>query len=141
VFKLVYVSRAAATLGLSDVRSMVERAQKKNASWEITGFLCLHNGVFLQYLEGEESAVRALYTEICCDSRHDIVRMVELGHQTERNFTGWQMRYLDDYYLGQLALENMLEGVLMEFGRGNVEERRAYAMANRLVGRIAELAH
>ncbi len=78
--------------------------------------------------------------KISNDWRHEILRTVELGHQGERNFFNWQMRFLDEHYLGQIAIEEMLGGVLLEFGRGSIEDARVHAMANRLVGRVAALA-
>ena len=141
MFKLVYVSRAAPHVGRDEVRSIADRAQVKNSVLGVTGFLCLHDGIFLQYLEGEESAVRDLFGAIRCDDRHTILRVIELGHQADRNFATWGMRYLDDDFLGHMVIEDVLKGVVLEFGRGQVEEWRAHAMADRLVGRIAALAH
>lgn len=141
MFKLVYISRAMPHMGRDEVRSITDRAQVKNSVLGVTGFLRLQEGVFLQYLEGEEAAVRDLFATISRDHRHTVLRAIELGHQPDRNFATWDMRYLDDDFLGQTAIEDVLRGVLLEFGRGHVEEWRAHAMADRLVGRIATLVH
>ncbi len=137
VYKLAYVSRATNSLMREEVESMVDRAQQKNAEWGITGFLCLRNDMFLQYLEGEESAVNTLFETIRNDPRHEVLSVARLGHQPLRNFADWRMRFLDDYYLGQNAIEDLLEGILREFGRGTVDARRIAAMADRLVKRVA----
>ena len=137
MFKLAYVSHAAPDLTDEEIQRIVERSQLKNARVGITGFLCLRGRTFLQYLEGGELSVVELMDTIRNDPRHEVIKTVVLGNQDQRNFLGWQMQFLDDSFFGQVALEDVLEGVLREFGRGVVEEARARAMADRLVGRIA----
>lgn len=139
-YKLAYVSRAAEGLGRDDVQSIVDQAAAKNAEWGITGFLCLRDGVFLQYLEGEESAVTTLFETIRQDPRHTILTIARLGHQPHRNFANWRMQFLDEHYLGQVAAEDMLEGILRELGRGTVDAKRVASMADHMVTRIAATA-
>ena len=140
MYKLAYVSRAAETLTRDDVQSIVDHAQRKNTERGITGFMCLRDGLFLQYLEGDEAAVNALFEVIKNDPRHEVLTTARLGFQLLRHFADWQMRFLDDHYLGQKSIEEMLEGILLEFGRGTVDARRVSAMADRLVERIATAA-
>ncbi|MEO0531472.1 MAG: hypothetical protein AAF266_12985, partial [Planctomycetota bacterium] len=72
--------------------------------------------------------------------RHDVLTVARLGHQPERNFAHWRMQFLDDHYLGQHTIQDHLEGILREFGRGTIDARRIAAMADRLVERIAAAA-
>lgn len=139
MYKLVYVSRATELLTRDEVQLIVDRAQQKNAELGITGFLCMRGDMFLQYLEGEESTVNSLYETIRTDSRHTVLTTARLGHQSVRNFNNWRMQFLDDHYLGQYAIEDHLEGILRELGRGTVDARRVSAMADRLVSRIADV--
>lgn len=140
MLKLAYVSRAAPWLTPEGVQEIVEHSQQKNARLGVTGFLCLRDGMFVQYLEGDDDTVRGLMATIHDDPRHEVFKSVELGCQPHRNFHGWSMRYLDNHFLGQLAIEDLLEGVLLEFGRGVINELTAHAMAHRLVTRIAAAA-
>ncbi len=137
MYKLAYVSRADKLLTRDDVQEMVDRAQQKNAECGVTGFLCLRDGIFLQYLEGEESTINSLFETIRNDTRHEVLTTARLGHQPMRNFSDWQMQFLDDYFLGQNAIEDILEGTLLEFGRGTVNAQRIAAMANQLISRVA----
>lgn len=137
MFKLAYVSRAAGEMPPGEVDRIVVNAQHKNAEWGITGFLCLRDGMFLQCLEGEESAVRELFNTIRQDSRHDIVAVADLGHSPERSFPAWKMRFLEDHFLGQRSLEDALEGAVLEMGRGTLNESHVAALANRVIDRIA----
>jgi hypothetical protein len=119
---------------------MVERSQMKNARIGVTGFLCLRDDMFLQYLEGEQQVVLDLMDEIEHDSRHEVIKIMHLGHQPERNFHDWQMRYLDKSYMGHLALEDRMQSLMKDLVRGQLGEVEAIDLADRLVGRIAEVA-
>lgn len=140
MYKLAYVSQAAEGLTRDDVQSIVDHAAIKNADWDITGFLCLRDGVFLQYLEGDESAVSTLFETIRNDPRHAIITVARLGHQHRRNFAHWRMQFLDDHQLGQVAAEDILEGILLELGRGTADAKRIESMADHMVSRIAAAA-
>lgn len=93
--------------------------------------------MFLQYLQGEESAVNTLFETIPNDPRHEVLSVARLSHQPLRNFADWRIRFLDSYDLGQNAIEDLLEGILREVGRGTIDARRIAGMADRLVGRVA----
>lgn len=137
MYKLAYISRAAPDLSEEGVQEIVAQAGRRNAEIGVTGFLCLRDGVFLQYLEGPEREVLELFDKIRADTRHEMIKSACLGRQTDRNFSSWSMRYLDSHYFGQLAIEDLLEGALLEFGRGTIDPTRAHAMADRLIARIA----
>ena len=52
----------------------------------VTGALSLSNGIFLQCLEGERSAVNALYHHILKDKRHNKPEVLALEEITQRQF-------------------------------------------------------
>lgn len=65
-----YASRTVAILGPGDVKDILQISARNNQAAGITGALCLSNGIFLQQLEGDRTAVNALYHRILKDSRH-----------------------------------------------------------------------
>ena len=138
--RLIYLSRAKPWLDEVQVQAIVDKSAANNLHRGIMGFLCLREGHFLQYLEGEEGPVNDLYAKLCEDDRHEITRTVLLDPHKDKFFCDWNMRWLDKHFLGQLALEDKLVGVMQECGRGKVDENRVREMAERLVELIAEKA-
>lgn len=53
----------------------------------------VRGGVFLQLLEGEESAVESLYQKITSDPRHQHVTRIFLVRDGERVFPNWSMGF------------------------------------------------
>ncbi|HKQ10718.1 MAG TPA: BLUF domain-containing protein, partial [Rhizomicrobium sp.] len=62
--QLLYVSNTALEIGLNDLDRILTTSRRNNAMMGITGLLLFIDGGFLQILEGEERAVRELYTRI-----------------------------------------------------------------------------
>ena len=54
----------------------VDKFRIKNKSCGISGVLCSGEGVFLQVLEGERSAVSKLFAIICRDNRHTDIELL-----------------------------------------------------------------
>ncbi|VWX60862.1 Sensor of blue light, FAD-binding domain [Burkholderiales bacterium 8X] len=88
--RLVYKSRAHAKLSM-DLRDILASSQKNNPALGLTGALCFLDGVYLQYLEGEESNLMGLYKRIKSDPRHKDSVVLERSHITERAFPTWSM--------------------------------------------------
>ncbi|SLN51709.1 Sensors of blue-light using FAD [Pseudoruegeria aquimaris] len=61
---------------------------------------------FLQYLEGEEPALRRLIARISQDPRHEAVTILSDGRIEVRQLPDWQMGFVDDT---RLSLAEMLE--------------------------------
>jgi len=61
---------------------------------EITGVLCSGEGIFLQVLEGERSAVNKLYVDICKDQRHTDIELLHFEEVTQRAFYAWSMDHI-----------------------------------------------
>jgi adenylate cyclase len=95
--RLKYISRAAETLSLSDVKEIAENASRKNTSKGLTGFLVYYNGIFFQVLEGEEETVDKLYFDkILKDPRHyDILCLGVEFIDSESRFKDWSMKLID----------------------------------------------
>ena len=95
MFYLVYVSMSAGDISKEDLLDILEKSRHKNAEAGITGMLLHKDGNFMQVLEGEETAVRALYQRIIHDPRHrGILTLVE-GERDERHFADWSMGFQD----------------------------------------------
>lgn len=90
MIRLIYASRAV-NLGPADVKDILSSSRKNNQQLAITGALSLSNGIFLQCLEGERSAVNALYHHILKDKRHTRPEILVLEEITQRQFTNWNM--------------------------------------------------
>ena len=74
MIQLIYVSTAAGPVTTAVTGTILRSAQAYNAAKGITGVLCQGQGVYLQVLEGERSAVEALYERIQTDKRHTHIR-------------------------------------------------------------------
>jgi len=94
LIQLTYASRAARILGPSDVKDILASSRRNNAQLGITGMLCLHDGIFLQLLEGDRQAVNVLYHRILIDPRHKEPAVLDFGEISARRFTRWSMGLL-----------------------------------------------
>jgi hypothetical protein len=91
LIQLIYASRTARILGPADVKDILGASQRNNTRAGVTGALCLNNGIFLQLLEGDRTAVNALYHRLLKDSRHRDPAVLDLNEIPYRRFTGWSM--------------------------------------------------
>lgn len=57
----------------------------------ITGLLFIHQGWFVQALEGPADAVEAVLDRIARDSRNEALRIIDAGHADGRLFSDWDM--------------------------------------------------
>ena len=92
-FRLMYRSR---NLVPQDQRKLelghlFSEARSNNKKQGITGALLLSEDWFVQVLEGDEDAVRALFSRIERDARHDSVAVLEAGQVPARVFARWAM--------------------------------------------------
>lgn len=93
VHHLVYVSTARLGLTDQDLEELLIQARDRNRKLGITGMLIFGAGNFIQALEGDEAAVRAVFASIVRDQRHSgIITMVEFT-DTHRDFPDWGMAY------------------------------------------------
>jgi hypothetical protein len=95
LFYLVYASSAVRPFSRPDLSDLLATSRENNARLGITGMLLYKDGNFLQALEGEEGAVRALYERIGTDPRHGGEITLLEGHTEERQFPDWSMGFRD----------------------------------------------
>lgn len=75
--RVVYRSDAVApSEGPVDLSAIVSTSARNNARRRVTGALALHDGVFIQVLEGEPETLNDLMDTISADDRHRNVRVL-----------------------------------------------------------------
>ena len=95
MFFLVYVSSAVRPFSRPDLEDLLATSRDNNARAGITGMLLYKDGNFMQVLEGDEAAVRAVYDKIGADSRHGGEIVLREGFTEERQFPDWSMGFRD----------------------------------------------
>ena len=94
-YHLIYQSRAWEPFDAPALTALLLQARVFNRQHHLSGLL-LHtpDGRFLQILEGDEAAVRALYYDrIVHDPRHRRCRVLGEGPCAERSFADWNMGF------------------------------------------------
>ena len=91
--RLIYASRITIpVIDLKDEIGQIIRASiKNNREVALTGLLLVHEGWFLQALEGPAAAVLTTYGRICNDHRHTDSKVLGAGPAQTRAFADWNM--------------------------------------------------
>jgi hypothetical protein len=92
--QLLYVSRAVGPQTTTVTESILTTAQAHNLKHGIGGVLCQGQGLYLQVLEGERSAVNRLYARLLLDTRHKDVELLHLQEVQKRRFAAWSMAHV-----------------------------------------------
>ena len=95
MYRLVYVGAAIQPFSKAELLELLKGARNKNQRLGISGMLLYKDGDFLQLLEGERSAVKALFAQIKQDPRHDGTIVVDEEETDERLFQDWAMGFRD----------------------------------------------
>lgn len=90
---IVYFSKSVDSFDEDDLRVILQKSHQNNSQMGITGVLLYVRGSIIQVLEGERTAVEALYSRIEQDSRHTNVDRVLSRPVTQRLFGNWSMGY------------------------------------------------
>ena len=91
--QLLYVSKTEPDIAPGELDDILTASRRNNALMGITGLLLFLEGGFLQILEGEERAVRELYTRVANDPRHRNTHLM-LDRETPcRAFPDWSMGF------------------------------------------------
>ncbi len=67
---ICYVSTATREFSNSEIKDLFQKWKKKNKEEQIQGILLYSEGHFFQVLEGERTAVLALFSKVNKDARH-----------------------------------------------------------------------
>ena len=95
--RLVYASYSVETMDERMIQVVLEQSRLSNAEHGVTGMLCVdpRRDLFLQVLEGSQSAVNQLYANIIRDPRHVQVTLLAYEEIAERSFSAWRMGSTD----------------------------------------------
>jgi hypothetical protein len=91
--QLLYVSNTESDIALGALDDILTASRRNNELMGITGLLLFIDGGFLQILEGEERAVRELYTRVANDPRHRSPRLMLDREIPGRAFPDWSMGF------------------------------------------------
>src|ERR1700722_16757456 len=86
---LTYISSAVDRFDQPHLKQLLAVARRNNTLRDITGLLLYRDGRFLQYLEGPQITVKAVYRHIRKDVRHTSARVVSSGTVEGRMFPRW----------------------------------------------------
>ncbi len=88
---LVYLSKRMPKCTAEEIEKILVSCTKNNALVNITGVLLYSETQFIQYLEGDYTAIMALYDKIKMDDRHGNAILISSAPIKERLFPSWQM--------------------------------------------------
>lgn len=91
LYKLTYVSHATKPFSKQEFEALARFAKHNNESQQISGALLEVDGLFIQTLEGNRTAVERLYRIIENDKRHSQATIVRSTMASSRTFTHWAM--------------------------------------------------
>jgi hypothetical protein len=115
--RLIYVSSAVGILRADELDRILLRSKASNTAAGITGLLLLHEGSFLQVIEGSPAGVLSLMERIRRDRRHSSLMPLESAPCSARAFPAWAMGYV--------APRNLSDSQRRDFSEFLVEQRRA----------------
>ena len=95
LYCLSYVSTQSRPMDNDKLVELLEQAREKNARLGITGLLLHRGDSFFQILEGGEDEVRGLFAQILKDRRHGRIEIVAEGPVRAREFSDWQMAFIE----------------------------------------------
>ncbi|MEM1154133.1 MAG: BLUF domain-containing protein [Pseudomonadota bacterium] len=95
LFRLAYASTQTKPMGASDLIGMLNQARANNLRENITGVLLHRDDSFMQVIEGDKQAVLDLFNLIQDDPRHKKIELLAQGVAQEREFSDWQMGFLE----------------------------------------------
>ncbi|WP_462253696.1 BLUF domain-containing protein [Ekhidna sp.] len=87
----IYTSTPKEKMTIEMLRDITLSSQKNNPANGVTGILLGIENKFLQYLEGPEESVVALFGKIWKDPRHHQVTQWVKGFSKDRIFENWSM--------------------------------------------------
>ena len=95
LYRLSYASTQALPMSGADLIGILNQARENNRRLNITGVLLHRDDSFLQVIEGDRQTVLDLYDVIKRDPRHKKVETLARDRVEEREFSDWQMGFLE----------------------------------------------
>ncbi|KGE05229.1 hypothetical protein HRUBRA_00174 [Pseudohaliea rubra DSM 19751] len=78
-----------------ELLQLLESARAYNGARDVTGVLLHRDNSFFQVLEGTESDVRAIFSRVNSDPRHERLEVLFDEPAQEREFADWRMGFLE----------------------------------------------
>ena len=91
--QLIYVSSAVVPFSEQQLRDLLILARDANKTHQISGLLLYKDGNFMQAIEGDESDIDQLFSNITRDSSHTGVICLLKEPVAQRDFSGWSMGF------------------------------------------------
>lgn len=88
--RIIYVSKSHQKMPL-DLKDILASSRKNNVANQVSGAMTHLDGVYMQYLEGEEQVLDKLYATIVADPRHAAPRLLARDAIRDRVFPAWSM--------------------------------------------------
>lgn len=95
LYTLGYASTQTAPMGTAGLIELLNEAREFNQKHDISGLLLHRDDSFLQVIEGRKADVLELYRRIQADSRHERVETLFEDYIEEREFSDWQMGFIE----------------------------------------------
>lgn len=90
--RLIYTSRAVPSaqslLGIAEILGQARTLNELNG---LTGALAIHDGLFLQVVEGPRLALDSLLKRLLQDARHEALEVMDRHRAEQRAFAQWRM--------------------------------------------------
>jgi hypothetical protein len=94
--QLAFVSRARAGLRPSDTSDIIGASRANNAREGVTGVLLYSGESFLQFIEGPDRALSALWRRLLVDDRHRHLSSLHAASVDARWFDDWRAGYFPE---------------------------------------------
>jgi hypothetical protein len=91
---ILYVSAAVRPPSYDEVMHLLNRARERNAEHSVTGILLLVDSSFMQYIEGPEHSLNAIFQVIKDDPMHKSIFEIVNEPIAERLYSEWNMAFV-----------------------------------------------
>jgi hypothetical protein len=126
--RLLYVSKPVGPITTFVTSSILEVCSVNNKKAEITGVLCQGSGIYMQVIEGQRSAINALYSRIISDKRHNHIELLSFEEVGQRRYGQWSMA------LVQLSIDDpMVQLAHPEFDPYSASSKDAIRIIDELI--------
>jgi len=126
--RLLYVGKPVGPITTFVTSSILEVCSVNNKKAEITGVLCQGSGIYMQVIEGQRSAINALYSRIISDKRHNQIELLSFEEVGQRRYGQWSMA------LVQLSIDDpMVQLAHPEFDPYSASSKDAIRIIDELI--------
>ncbi|WP_207429406.1 BLUF domain-containing protein [Pedobacter sp. SYSU D00535] len=93
LYYLIYSSFPSRMLSDQELDDLLNTARSANSEHEVTGMLICFKDLYVQLIEGEETKIQQLYSNLLRDDRHYNVQTLKEGKIDQRFFPDWSMGF------------------------------------------------